>query len=169
MFKTQHFEIGDIIKMKSVWTHIAFYPIWHYGVVVGCDQVIHFNLDTEIFEMKIIKTSIDKFLGLGSKLQKCNISEIHRNFEPYEVVERAYSALGTDFGGYDLLKNNCEHFANWCASGNKFSNQVPFAESDHSFTEKLVENAICEPVLKLLDAAIDRTERIVEFCDRFDL
>lgn len=80
MYIKQHFEIGDIIKMKSVWSHIAAYPIWHYGVVVEDDQVIHFNLDTEILEMKIIMTNIDKFVGLGSQLQKCNISEIHKNY-----------------------------------------------------------------------------------------
>lgn len=169
MYIKQHFEIGDIIKMKSVWSHIAAYPIWHYGVVVEDDQVIHFNLDTEILEMKIIMTNIDKFVGLGSQLQKCNISEIHKNYGPCEIAKRAYSVLGTDFGGYNLKNNNCEHFANWCASGVKFSNQVPISENGHSFAEKLVENTICEPVLKLLDAAIDGAEKMVEFCDIFDL
>lgn len=169
MFITQHFEVGDIIKIKSIWIHIANYPIWHYGVVVENDQVIHFNLDTEIYEMKIIKTSIDKFVGLGSQIQKCFISEFHKSYEPYEIVKRAHSVLGTDFGGYDLLRNNCEHFANWCASGAKFSNQVPSSEDEHSSLEKLIENVVYEPVVKFCDKSINFLERIVDFCDFFDL
>lgn len=34
-----------------------------------------------------------------------------------EIIERAQSKLGSNFGGYDLYKNNCEHFASWCVTG----------------------------------------------------
>lgn len=170
MFITHNFEVGDIIKMKSVWTHIASYPIWHYGVIVGNDQVIHFNLDTEYeYEMKIIMTSIDKFVGLGTQLQKCNISELHKSYEPYEIAKRAYSVLGTDFGGYNLFSNNCEHFANWCASGTKFSNQVPYSEGDHSSIEKWAENVVFDPIMKGIDKAANFCEKAADFCDIFDL
>ncbi len=121
-----HFEQGDVIKMQSIWTHIASFPIWHYGVVVEDDQVIHFNMNVEVLAMSIIKTDMETFLGGGSQLQKCFISDIHSSYTPKEIVKRAYSVLGTDFGGYNVMTNNCEHFANWCASGEKFSNQVPF-------------------------------------------
>ncbi len=29
-----------------------------------------------------------------------------------EILRRAYGSLG--FSGYDLMFNNCEHFAHWC-------------------------------------------------------
>lgn len=29
-----------------------------------------------------------------------------------EILQRAYNAVG--YNGYDLLLNNCEHFAHWC-------------------------------------------------------
>jgi hypothetical protein len=29
-----------------------------------------------------------------------------------EILRRAHRALGS--GGYDLMLNNCEHFAHWC-------------------------------------------------------
>jgi len=36
-----------------------------------------------------------------------------------EILRRAHGALG--FGGYDLMMNNCEHFAHWCRLANLFS------------------------------------------------
>ncbi len=35
-----------------------------------------------------------------------------------EILRRAHSVLG--FGGYDLIFNNCEHFAHWCRLVNLF-------------------------------------------------
>jgi hypothetical protein len=35
-----------------------------------------------------------------------------------EILRRAHSALG--FSGYDLMLNNCEHFAHWCRFANIF-------------------------------------------------
>lgn len=43
-------------------------------------------------------------------------------FEPEIVVRRAINRLGEC--GYDLLENNCEHFAAWCKSGKHQSEQV---------------------------------------------
>jgi len=34
-----------------------------------------------------------------------------------EVVRCAYDLLRTGFGKYDLVKNNCEHFATYCKTG----------------------------------------------------
>ena len=39
-----------------------------------------------------------------------------------ETVARAKSCLGK--AGYELLGNNCEHFALWCKTGVKTSHQV---------------------------------------------
>ena len=167
--KKYHFEPGDVIKMKSLWTYIATYPIWHYGIVVEDNQVIHFNMNVEVFAMKIIKTDMETFLGAGSQLQKCFMSDVHSDYTPKKIVERAYSVLGTDFGGYDLVTNNCEHFANWCASGDKFSNQVLFSEGNHSFGEKFIENLVDNVVGKPLNSVINTLECIIDFCDEWDL
>ena len=48
----------------------------------------------------------------------------YRVFSPEETVERALSQLGEGKGEYDLVKNNCEHFAIWCKTGVKESIQV---------------------------------------------
>lgn len=43
-------------------------------------------------------------------------------YSPEETVERAESQLGE--GDYNLVFNNCEHFAVWCKTGVKESSQV---------------------------------------------
>jgi hypothetical protein len=43
-------------------------------------------------------------------------------FPPQETIERARSKLGEQ--GYNLLLNNCEHFAFWCKTGVAKSTQV---------------------------------------------
>lgn len=165
----EHFSIGEIVKIRSVWSHIAKFPIWHYGVVVDNNEVIHFNLDLDVFQIRIVKTSLEEFVGRGSDLQICKISNFHKIFDAEEIMKRAYSVLGTDFGGYNLFENNCEHFANWCASGETFSNQIPFSEDeDHSFWSKLGENVIFGSDSDKIENIIEGCEKIADFCDKVE-
>ena len=43
-------------------------------------------------------------------------------YSPQEIVRRARSRLGEN--DYEVLRNNCEHFCNWCISGRSHSTQV---------------------------------------------
>lgn len=51
------------------------------------------------------------------------VKERYQKYPPEEVIERARSALN-DSKPYDLISNNCEHFAVWCATGLHESEQV---------------------------------------------
>jgi hypothetical protein len=42
--------------------------------------------------------------------------------EPDVIIERAMSRLGD--GDYNLVFNNCQHFARWCVTGERLSEQV---------------------------------------------
>ena len=44
----------------------------------------------------------------------------------YKIVEKAIYLLnnGEEWGNYNLVFNNCEHFASYCATGEKISGQV---------------------------------------------
>lgn len=44
--------------------------------------------------------------------------------QPHVILARAYTVVGTDFGGYSLITNNCEHFATWLRYGLKLRKQV---------------------------------------------
>ena len=70
-----------------------------------------------------------KALSLGAEIISDTVSflfdlekEEERLYSPQETVERARSCIGQ--GEYDLLTQNCEHFAMWCKTGAKESAQV---------------------------------------------
>ena len=63
---------------------------------------------------------------VGTALRKLFGSELTL-YSPEETVERAKSQLGKGEEGedkYNLVFNNCEHFALWCKTGVKESTQV---------------------------------------------
>ena len=122
----KRFKPGQIIKVYSKLSYISPVPIWHYGVVVGENDVVHFNLIEEVADIRIIRTNLHKFVSGGTQLQVCQISELNKKYSDEEVVARALALVGYDFGGYNLLTNNCEHFAMWCKSGKYRSKQVYF-------------------------------------------
>lgn len=72
--------------------------------------------------------SKQKALSLGAEIISDTVSflfdieEEERLYSPQETVERARSCIGQ--GEYDLLTQNCEHFAMWCKTGEKESAQV---------------------------------------------
>eukprot|EP00736_Rhodelphis_marinus_P010960 Rmarinus@m.20139 len=46
------------------------------------------------------------------------VREYSRGVLPNElVVHRALDRVGSNFGGYHIVRNNCEHFAMWCKTG----------------------------------------------------
>lgn len=118
----------------------------HYGVDVGSDQVIHFrNYSGESKNSaRIILTSKSEF-AKGDTIEKSYTTQYL--YDEDEIVDRAYSKLGSSFEGYDLINNNCEHFANWCASGKKTSLQVFFRNDDQDVVEKAIDRAF-EPLIK---------------------
>lgn len=113
---------GDII-----YTDRGLYK--HYGVYVGSGQVIHYagpkGHEINASMADIIKTSIPEFLK-GGKL----FIQPDRTKNPlpaYKIIQRAESAVGKCKGEYNLVINNCEHFANWCRYGKPVSKQVDSA------------------------------------------
>ena len=106
---------GDMIRTK-----VQFYH--HYGIFVSEDQVIQFGLPDDPMraadQIKVIETDIQTFL-MGGELEVAVMDREERKtmFPPDEIVDRARQRLGE--GGYDILHNNCEHFARFCYFGEK--------------------------------------------------
>ena len=88
----------------------------HYGIDCGDGTVIHYRKPSEIIE----QTSLATF----SKGNPTYVAEYSKGFGyiPDAVVERAKSRLGEH--DYNLLTNNCEHFACWCKTGISDSKQI---------------------------------------------
>ena len=123
----------------------------HYGIYTGRGKVIHFSnegsdfggdicvrratlsqfkdgasnvfvVDFEAYRDYVENPELFDFRGL-LKLAFDNLfgNELHL-YSPEETVERAESQLGRE--GYNLVFNNCEHFAVWCKTGKHESSQV---------------------------------------------
>lgn len=121
MFKNTKPVYGSVIRVNR-----GFY--YHYGIYVSDDEVIHFasikpghELDPN--EAEIISTPLSAFLRDGVlEVKELDINEKKQVRSPEQVVKYARSRLGTK--GYNIITNNCEHFANECLYGKKESEQV---------------------------------------------
>lgn len=101
----------------------------HYGIYIGRGQVIHFSgpkgHETTASLVDVIQTSIEEFhKGDEFYIERYPYDFKYKPFKATEVIRRAKSKLGKEKGNYDLVNYNCEHFANWCKYGVKFSSQV---------------------------------------------
>ncbi|KAF3433949.1 hypothetical protein FNV43_RR25052 [Rhamnella rubrinervis] len=128
-------KIGDHIY---TWRLGGIYA--HHGVYVGDGKVIHFarapgpiifssrsNRSSSYHpsgEDRVECCSIEEFLSGGDlKLYRYGVKRalfsikrggtctLTSSDPPEKVRQRAFDHLGKDFGGYDILENNCEDFA----------------------------------------------------------
>jgi len=110
---------GDIIYVSR-----GIYK--HYGVYTGDNTVIHFaplaGAEINAENAVIHETTLDNFLKGGTLVVD---NKARAKFSRQEIVERARSQIGSK--SYNLVFNNCEHFALWCKTGEYESNQVKSA------------------------------------------
>ena len=121
MWEKKEPKYGDHIRVSR-----GFYS--HHGIYASKNSVFHFAPpgQTDVLDpsaARIIETSLEEFLKGGMlEVRTYSEEEQGRKRNPGEIIECARSHLGE--GGYDLISNNCEHFANLCVFGSKESNQV---------------------------------------------
>lgn len=114
-------KYGDQIKVNR-----GFYS--HHGIYVQEDYVIHFAAKDANNELnpelaRIIVTTFQEFLKGGvCEVREYSTLEEAKRRKPEEIVNYAMTCIGN--GGYNLVTNNCEHFSNECAFGEKTSEQV---------------------------------------------
>ena len=86
----------------------------HHGIDCGDETVIHYRKGTEIIE----RTSKAYFTD-GKKVY---VKRYPLHYIADTVIQRAVSRLGER--KYNIIFNNCEHFATWCITGVSYSQQV---------------------------------------------
>lgn len=89
---------------------------WHYGVYADNGEVM--VLAGPQREGRVGRVSIWEFAREGA----VQIVNVPGQTSLKETLRRALDAEG--WTGYHLLTDNCEHFAMWCATGEKSSRQV---------------------------------------------
>ncbi len=104
---------GDHIWVTRPWGYT------HHGIDCGDGTVIHFTGEPgKKSDAAVARTSMGNF-ALDSIV---HVREYSAKDDPDTVVGRAESELGSK--EYNLVTNNCEHFATWCCTGKTASQQV---------------------------------------------
>ncbi len=113
---------GDMIRVRIG-------AVYHYGIFVSENEVIQFGPPPTAERLResqtfcVIATDIDTFCGgVIAEVAKAETREEKKRFSPRKTVTIAKARLGER--GYDLIHNNCEHFAYECVYGIKHSSQA---------------------------------------------
>jgi hypothetical protein len=125
-------EKGDVIWAVG-------FP-FHCGIYESDDSVIHFapaNGSKTKKDAVIHKSTLTEFAKNHSVVviefspEKC--------LPPEESIRRAYSRLGENT--YNLILNNCEHFAIWCKIGEHRSPQIDLVKEIAVAVCKLIDKS----------------------------
>ncbi|MBR6712068.1 MAG: lecithin retinol acyltransferase family protein [Selenomonadaceae bacterium] len=114
---------GDHIRVRRM--NGLYY---HHGIFVSAEEVIHFTGDDDDSVLDwskahVIRTDLQKFLCGGEvEVKEYSDAELDDLYPVEGIVSYARACLGDD--GYNLIFNNCEHFANACTLGKYRSRQV---------------------------------------------
>lgn len=115
--------MGDHIRVKRM--HGIY---THHGIYVSDNEVIHFTGtdDDSIMDSsknRVISSDLNFFLKGGElEVKEYTDEEFQDLYAPGQIVAYARSCIGD--GDYNVVFNNCEHFANVCTLGRFRSHQV---------------------------------------------
>jgi len=137
----------------------------HYGIAVNNNSVIHFVGTSGFFsgDVSVRHTSMTEFAKEGDvEVDSYAMKEII--FTRDSIVDRARSKIGSSFGGYHLIKNNCEHFANWAATDKRLSRQELLVSNnpEQDIISNLIDRKAAE-VDKLFDPLIRAGDKVDKF------
>lgn len=90
----------------------------HYAIYAGSKRVIHFSEG----QVRVSTLAEMKDRDWGYVDVMAFEDQYVRHISPEQSLARARSCIG--MMGYDLIDNNCEHFALWCRTGKAFSSQA---------------------------------------------
>ena len=100
--------------------------IYHHGIYIGNDEVVQFGMPSEFMQnpnnIKVLRSNMKDFLVGFLEVRVYTKKELKEKRSDEEIVRIALLRVGE--GNYNLLKNNCEHFAYECTFGVKKSDQV---------------------------------------------
>lgn len=111
---------GDHIRVNR-----GFYL--HHGIYLDDENVVQFGTEAGVeisaSNARVMIVSLKDFLKGGTlEVREYSIEEEKKKRKPTDIVNYALAHIGE--AGYDLISNNCEHFANRCVFGESYSEQV---------------------------------------------
>lgn len=121
MWTTKKPQYGDHIRVNR-----GLY--YHHGIYVSDEYVINFASTIPGYELDpnyatVCVVTLNRFLKNGiCEVRTYSLEEEKIKRSSQDIVNYAFTKIGTK--GYNLLSNNCEHFANECVFGKKQSEQI---------------------------------------------
>ena len=117
-------KFGEI-KVGNV-ARVNMGSYYHYGICTGEDRIIQFGLpvlNPNEKDVEVCATDINTFLhGKFAEIMVLNKKEQKNANNTKTIIEKAEASLGEK--GYNLIYNNCEHFANRCVFNVSKSTQI---------------------------------------------
>ena len=115
-------KYGDMIRVELG-------SIYHFGIYVSDDEVIQFGLapiarpNVPDRAVEVCVSDIDTFLCGGFlEVGVPEKKELKKLRSPDQIVSAARARLGEK--NYNVIHNNCEHFAYECTFGEKYCSQT---------------------------------------------
>lgn len=101
---------------------------YHHGIYIGDNRVIQFGLPEAMYSdassIKVLNSTLKEFMGssLFYEVYVFSKKEEKKKYSDDIIVKNALNYVGQ--GNYNILTNNCEHFANKCIFGENKSSQI---------------------------------------------
>ena len=95
------------------------FPYTHHGVYIGNDKVIHLT-GGPMMKLLGLKKPVVRQDSLDDFCDGANWKLIKQG--SYKAINKAQKSLG--YEDYNLITNNCEHFATWCTTNDAHSLQA---------------------------------------------
>lgn len=124
--KNGEWKLIDLYPGAHIRVKIKNY--YHHGIYIGNDEVVQFghpfNVNEDPKNVLVIRSPIEDFAGPANFIEVYQYSkkELKLKNKDEDIIKIALSHLGE--GGYNILENNCEHFANRCVFNKAKSEQV---------------------------------------------
>ena len=128
--------------------YVSYGTFTHHGIYCGDDRVIHYGSRSKICEV-----SLSDF----AKHRDVSAQKYDDAYSADRVVSRAKKRLGEK--KYNLLFNNCEHFATWCKVGRSRCRQL---ENPAKAAVKLVSH----PVRKVVKKVVHKSEKSLKILSK---
>ena len=148
-------KAGDMIRIKVG-------SIYHYGVYCSDELVVQFGLAPNLrpgikdCQVEVCTSTIEEFVQDGFlEVAELDKKELKKRIKPQKTVELAKSKIGQK--GYNIIYNNCEHFAYECVMGEKKCSQ---ADDLRAFFRSLpVVNLFIAPIKDSVEERLYPQER----------
>ena len=158
---------GDMIRVKSG-------SIWHYGIYVSDDQVVQFGLAPrqrqQISDSSVVVCQSDMDVFCDGNFVEVAVPEKRdkKRMPPAKTVQSALDRLGE--GGYNIIHNNCEHFAYQCYLGQKYCSQTDDVRKKFAFlSEVKVYYATIPNTSFTLDLPTEQRNQEIATCSNLDV